>query len=74
MSPRPHYWWKIADLKESGFIEALAAAGPNAILRFHEDTKLFTIDDADADGVSTQAHEEGHEGYNFSHTCPPDCG
>jgi hypothetical protein len=69
--PRPHYWWNIADLKGSGFVDALTAAGPKAILRFHEDTKLFTIDPNDPDAVTTQSHEDDH--WNFSHTCPPDC-
>jgi hypothetical protein len=67
---RPHYWWNVTDLKGAGFIAALEAAGPNAILRFHKDTQLFTIEDPDA--VTTQSHE-GDDGYNFVHVCPPDC-
>ena len=69
--PRPHYWWNVSDLKAAGFIDALDAAGPDAVLRFHEDTKLFTIDDPDA--VTTQTHDE-EGGFNFVHRCPPDCG
>jgi hypothetical protein len=67
--PRPHYWWNVSDLKGAGFVDALEAAGPDAVLQFFQDTKLFKIEDPDA--VTTQDHEDDH--YNFSHVCPPDC-
>lgn len=72
-----YYWWDGSDIREF-FAEVNRLGSDNVRVRFDPRKGLLYVDPKDAGAVTAESHEEGHDdngngGFNFVHTCPPDC-
>lgn len=72
-----YYWWDGSDIAGL-FAEVGRLGSDNVRVRFDPHAGRLHVEPKDGGdsggGVTTQDHEEnGEDGYNFTHTCPPDC-
>ena len=66
-----YYWWDGADLTEF-FAEVGRLGSDHVRIRFEPKSGLLHVDAKG--GVTAESHEDGDDdGFNFVHTCPPDC-
>lgn len=66
-----YHWWDGADLSDF-FAKVNRLGSDNVNIRFDLKSELLFVDPKESGGVTASSHESD-DGYNFTHTCPPDC-